>query len=147
VGQQAGTCLGITESVTSREVHEVLKELVLLALAGAAGAVARYGLSGAVQNVCGDRFQWGTLAVNAIGCFLFGLVWALAEDRLVISGQTRIIVLVGFMGSFTTFSTFAFETSRYINDSQWSLAAANLVGHNLLGLLCVLLGLAAGRWF
>jgi len=125
----------------------VLKELVLLALAGAAGAVARYGLSGAVQNVCGDRFQWGTLAVNAIGCFLFGLVWALAEDRLVISGQTRIIVLVGFMGSFTTFSTFAFETSRYINDSQWSLAAANLVGHNLLGLLCVLLGLAAGRWF
>jgi CrcB protein len=124
----------------------VLKELVLLALAGAAGAVARYGVSGAVQHVCGERFAWGTLVVNAIGCFLFGLVWALAEDRLIISGQTRIIVLVGFMGSFTTFSTFAFETSRYINDSQWSLAIANLVGHNLLGLCCVMLGLAAGRW-
>ena len=66
-------------------------------------------------------------------------------DRTLISGQARFIVLTGFMGAFTTFSTFAFETSRYISDSQWQLAAANLVGQNLLGVTCVLLGLAAGR--
>jgi len=123
----------------------VLK-LALLALAGAIGALARYGLSGVVQQACGERFAWGTLAVNAIGCFLFGLVWTLGEDRPVITGETRIILLAGFMGAFTTFSTFAFETSEYVHDSQWSLAAANVVGQNLLGLTCVLLGLAAGRW-
>ncbi len=124
----------------------MLKELALLALAGAIGALARYGLSGVVQHLCGERFAWGTLAVNALGCFLFGLVWTLADDRLIISGHTRFILLTGFMGAFTTFSTFAFETTNYIHDSQWSLAAANLAGQNLLGLTCVLLGLAAGRW-
>lgn len=121
-------------------------KLALLALAGAIGALARYGLSGIAQQACGEKFAWGTLAVNAVGCFLFGLVWTLAEDRLIISGQTRVILLTGFMGAFTTFSTFAFETSEYIRDSQWMLATANLAGQNVLGLICVLLGLAAGRW-
>jgi len=124
----------------------VLEKFVLLALAGAAGALARYGLSGAVQHMCGERFAWGTLAVNAVGCFLFGVVWELAEDRWIIRPETRMIVLTGFMGAFTTFSTFAFETSRYINDGQWSLAIANLLSHNMIGLCCVVLGLAAGRW-
>lgn len=124
----------------------MLEKLVLLALAGAVGAVARYGLSGAVQHLCGEKFAWGTLAVNILGCFLFGVVWELAEDRWIIKPETRLIVLTGFMGSFTTFSTFAFETSRYINDSQWTLAAVNLASHNLIGVFCVVLGLAAGRW-
>jgi CrcB protein len=94
----------------------------------------------------GESFAWGTLAVNAIGCFLFGLIWTLAEDRVIISGQTRFLILTGFLGAFTTFSTFAFETTRYLNDSQWGLAAANLIGQNTLGVACVILGLAAGRW-
>ena len=124
------------------------KEVFLLAIAGALGALSRYGLSGLVQLLAGERFAWGTLVVNALGCFLFGFIWMLAaEERTLISAQTRFVVLTGFMGAFTTFSTFAFETSRYLNDSQWALAAANLIGQNGLGLICVLLGMAAGRLF
>ena len=80
-------------------------EILWIALAGALGTLARYGLGGAVQTVLGQNFPWGTLVVNAIGCLLFGLVWTLAEERLLISGHLRFIVLVGFMGAFTTFST------------------------------------------
>ena len=124
----------------------MLKELCLLAVAGAAGTLSRYGLAELVQRVCGGRFPWGTLCVNALGCFLFGLVWALAEERLVISGQTRLVLLVGFMGAFTTFSTFAYDTSALLRDSQWWLAAGNLLAQNVLGLTCIFLGLAIPRW-
>lgn len=125
----------------------MLKELVWLAAAGAAGTICRYGGSGLVQRLFGEKFPWGTMAVNLFGCFLFGLVWMLAENRLIISGQTRFIILTGFMGAFTTFSSYAFETTGLIHDREWLLAAANLLGQNLLGLAFVFLGFAAGRWF
>lgn len=125
----------------------MLGKLAWIAAAGAAGTLSRYAVSGVVQRLCGEKFPWGTVAVNALGCFLFGLAWALAEERLVISGQTRFIVLTGFMGAFTTFSTFAFETGELVRDSEWLLAAGNLVGQNLLGLACVFLGLFVVRWF
>ena len=86
------------------------------------------------------------MAVNALGCFLFGLVWTLAEDRLLISGRARFLILTGFMGAFTTFSTFAFETSQLLDDSEWGLALANLLGQIVICLTCVFLGLMAGRW-
>ncbi len=124
----------------------MLTNLGWLALAGAIGTLLRYGVSGLVQRFCSDEFPWGTLAVNGLGCFLFGLVWTLAEDRLLISGKTRFLVLTGFMGAFTTFSTYAFETSEMLDDSQWGLAAANLVGQNIVGLRGVFLGLSASRW-
>jgi CrcB protein len=123
----------------------VLRDFVWLALAGATGTLLRYGLSGVTQRICGEKFPWGTLAVNALGCFLFGLVWTLAEDRMLISGRTRFLVLTGFMGAFTTFSTFAFETSQLLDDAQWGLALGNLAGQVVLGLIGVFLGLAAGR--
>lgn len=122
------------------------KELFWLALAGAAGTLARYGLTGLVQWLAGEKFPWGTLAVNVFGCILFGLVWTLAEERLLISGQTRFIVLTGFMGAFTTFSTFGFETGEFLRDSQWLAAAGNLVVNNGAGILGVFLGFALGRW-
>lgn len=122
------------------------KELGWLALAGAAGTLSRYALSGFVQWFSGEKFPWGTLAVNVVGCFLFGLIWTLAEDRLVIAGQTRFIILTGFMGSFTTFSTFGFETGEFLRDSQYWQVAGNLLANNVLGILAVLLGIAFGRW-
>jgi len=83
--------------------------------------------------------------VNVLGCFLFGFVWTLAEDRLVIGGHTRFLVLTGFMGAFTTFSTYAYETGAMLRDSDWTIAATNVAAHNLLGLAAVFLGFAAGR--
>lgn len=125
--------------------EKILKDLLWIALAGAIGSLARYGVAGVVQRFSGERFPWGTFAVNAAGCFLFGLVWMLAEDRMMISGRTRMVALTGFMGAFTTFSTFAFETSKMLNDSQWSTAALNIAAHNVVGIGCVLIGLAIGK--
>ena len=86
-----------------------------------------------------------TLAVNGSGCFLFGLVWALADERLLISGQTRLIIFVGFMGAFTTFSTYVFETRQILATSEWLLGFANFAVENIAGIVLLLLGMALGR--
>jgi CrcB protein len=124
---------------------QLWQKLAWLAGAGAVGTLARYGLSGLVQRLLPTEFPWGTLAVNALGCLLFGIVWSLAEERMLISGQTRIILLIGFMGAFTTFSTFAFETGQMLDDSEWLLAAANILLQNVLGIFLVLAGMALGK--
>jgi CrcB protein len=98
-----------------------------------------------VQRLHDSGFPWGTLAVNTLGCFLFGVVWSLAEERLVISGETRLVVLIGFMGAFTTFSTYAFETGAMLRDAEWWLAAGNVLSQNLLGIAGFFLGGALGR--
>lgn len=123
----------------------MFKEIALLAAAGAAGTLCRYGVGGTIQRLLGDGFAWGTLVVNASGCLLFGFFWSLAEERLIITGQTRFIILTGFMGAYTTFSTFAFETAGYLRDSQWWFALANLTSQNVLGIFCVFLGFLCAR--
>jgi CrcB protein len=122
-----------------------VQKLLLLALAGAIGTLARYGLVEIVQNWVNKDFPWGTAAVNLVGCFLFGLVWAMFENT--VNVQTRTILLTGFMGAFTTFSTFAFETEQRIEDSAWWLVAGNMLLQNGGGLACIFLGLIVGRLF
>lgn len=124
-----------------------MQKLLLIGLAGACGALARYGLGGFVQRYSGATFPWGTLVVNIVGSFLFGFVWSLVEQRMVISPETRVIILSGFLGAFTTFSSFMFETSTLIGEAQWWLAGLNVGGQILLGLTAMFLGLAAGRLF
>jgi fluoride exporter len=123
--------------------ENLMQKVIVMALAGAAGTLARYWLSSLVQQV--GAFPWGTFAVNMIGSFLFGVVWTLAEERMVISADTRLIILTGFMGAFTTFSTFMFETSNFLRQSQWLLAFGNIALQLLVGLACMFLGLAVGR--
>ncbi len=120
-------------------------KLLLLALAGSFGTLSRYFLGGLVQRLAGGAFPWGTFAVNMTGTFLFGLVWSLAEERLVISGQARAVILVGFMGAFTTFSSLMFETGELMRDSQWALALGNLLLQNVVGIIFLFLGFALGR--
>ena len=121
------------------------KKLVLIALAGGIGSLARYGLAGLVQRWAGIGFAWGTPVVNLAGCFLFGMIWSLAEERMLISGETRAILLVGFLGSFTTFSTYMFETGELLRDAQWKLAAGNVCLQTFGGLIGFFAGLAMGR--
>ncbi|HEY1408350.1 MAG TPA: CrcB family protein [Promineifilum sp.] len=123
----------------------MMQKLLLIGFAGALGTLARYGLSGFVQRRAGVTLPWGTLVVNIIGAFVFGLIWSLVEKRLVISVETRVILLSGFLGGFTTFSSFMFETGSLISEAQWSLATLNLGAHMVLGLGAMFLGLAAGR--
>lgn len=122
-----------------------MQKLMLIGLAGAFGAVARYTLGGLVQRYTGATFPWGTFVVNVIGAFLFGLIWSLVEQRLVISVEARVIILSGFLGAFTTFSSFMFESGSLIGEAQWGLAALNIGGQIVLGLAAMFLGLAAGR--
>lgn len=122
-----------------------MQKLLLIGFAGALGALSRYGLSGFVQRWSGVTFPWGTFAVNILGAFAFGFIWSLVERRLVISVDTRVIVLSGFLGAFTTFSSFMFETSALISGAQWWLAILNAGGQLLCGLIAMFLGLAAGR--
>ena len=120
-------------------------KVLLLFLAGGFGTVLRYALSSAVQRHAGLSFPWGTMAVNLLGCFLFGLFWSLMESRVDISREWRSVVLVGFLGGFTTFSSFAFEATGLLRDGAWLPALGHVVGQNVLGVALVMLGLAVGR--
>lgn len=122
------------------------QKLLYLGLAGAAGTLARYGLSGLVQKNAASGFPYGTAAVNILGCLAFGLLWAIVENRLSISGQTRMIIFLGFFGAFTTFSSFAYETSQLLEESQWLWAGGNILLQNALGIAGMIAGLAVGKW-
>ncbi|NQU45423.1 CrcB family protein [bacterium] len=114
-------------------------------MGGALGARGRYGLAGVVQRGASSAFPWGTVAVNLLGCLMFGFLWAVAEKRLSVSGEVRAAIFIGFLGSFTTFSTFAFETAARLQDAEWVSALGNLALQNLIGIVCIFLGLALGR--
>ena len=83
--------------------------------------------------------------MNILGCFLFGLVWILAEERGILSAQARILILTGFMGAFTTFSTLVFESGALMNDGQWLRVVLNVGGQNLVGFVALYLGFGLGR--
>jgi fluoride exporter len=123
----------------------VATRLLLLVIAGAAGTLCRYGLSGLVQSAVGARFPWGTLAVNVTGCLVAGLAFGLFESRWGLSGEARVIVFIGFLGAFSTFSGFMLETTELARDAQWLSAAANLVLQNGLGAVALYGGLVASR--
>ena len=123
----------------------MIQKLSLLALAGALGTLARFGLSGLVQRVSGAAFPWGTVAVNVTGCFLAGLLWSLFENRWEVSSQTRVLVLLGFMGAFTTFSTLILETSELLRTAKWMYAAINVTIQNGLGFMALFGGVALGK--
>lgn len=116
-------------------------KLSLMAIAGAVGTLARYFVASMSQRLFGPGFPVGTLLVNVIGSLLFGVVWSLAEERMAISPLTRMVVLVGFMGAFTTFSTFAFETMGFVRDSQYAMAFVNITANCALGFGAVLIGM------
>lgn len=123
----------------------MFEKLGLIALAGAAGTLARYWLSGLVYDVAGQDFPWGTAAVNILGCFLFGLFWELGEDRMLLRTESRVVILTGFMGAFTTFSTFVFESNAFLEDGRILPALANVSFQTVTGFAAMFAGLWLGR--
>jgi fluoride exporter len=124
----------------------MLQKIIYLALAGAAGTLARYWLGGVISRNLSTGFPFGTAIINITGCLVFGLLWAFIESRLSISGQLRTIIFVGFFGAFTTFSSFAFETAQLLDESQWLWASANIILQNVLGLVAMVGGLIIGKY-
>jgi CrcB protein len=125
----------------------MLKTLTLLSLAGASGTLARFGLASAVLKLRGAGFPWGTLVVNAVGCLLFGFLSTLADERGAISQETRVVMTTGFLGAFTTFSTFAWETTQLGRAGQPLPAILNVVAQVALGLVLAIVGSLAARRF
>ena len=117
----------------------------LVAIFGAAGAVSRYALDGWVSDLTHGQFPWGTTVVNLLGSFALGVVVALTTERLVLSPDWRVALGVGFLGAFTTFSTYTYETVKLAEDGAIGLALVNSVGMLALGLIAAALGLALGR--
>jgi CrcB protein len=110
---------------------------------GFLGALARYGLSGLVHRQMPlATFPYGTLGVNLLGCLLIGLIAGLAESRQLFGPEIRLFALIGVLGGFTTFSTFAYETFAMIRDDEYLRATVNAGVHVILGLALVWLGYA-----
>ena len=121
-------------------------KLLYMSLAGALGTLARYGLSGVVQRWTTPSFPWGTTAVNLLGCFIFGFVWELTSERFSISGELRICILIGFLGAFTKFSSFIFESGKLLADGELLIGIGYMLIQNVFGLALFFTGLVLARW-
>jgi CrcB protein len=117
-----------------------------ICLGGAAGTGARYLLSGWAVGAFGASFPYGTLAVNVIGSFFVGLIMQVGLATPLLSPTLRLALTTGVMGGFTTYSTFNWETIRYVQDGSWELAAANVSMTLAACLAAGFAGIAAGRW-
>ncbi|NIL98780.1 MAG: fluoride efflux transporter CrcB [Planctomycetales bacterium] len=122
-----------------------MRLILLIAAAGAAGAVGRYLLGGWTYRLLGDSFPYGTLAVNMLGCFLLGTVQQLGQQTDLLTQETRVAIAIGLLGALTTYSTFGYETFRLVEDGRWQPALANIAAHLLLGLFAIWLGITLVR--
>jgi len=115
-----------------------------LIVGGLSGTVCRYLVSGSIFKAFGDRFPYGTLAVNVTGCFLLGLFAIIAEGKLGLSPHTKLLLTVGFCGAYTTFSTLILETSHLMQDGRNGYAFMNLAVSIILGFIALKLGVLLG---
>lgn len=123
-----------------------MTRVLLIGMGGFVGSVLRYWLSGLAQDLArASLFPWGTLAVNLLGCLVIGIVAELAESRGAFSAETRLLLVTGVLGGFTTFSAFGNETLLLLRDAERGLALANVLANVILGLACAQLGRVAAH--
>ena len=123
----------------------LIKDFLAISVAAIVGANLRYFLSRLAVRGFGPVFPYGTLFINIVGSFIVGwfLVWT--TERVLVNPRWRLLVVIGFCGSFTTFSSYAFETMAYFERGQWGLMFANILSNNILCLGASLAGMAAAR--
>jgi len=120
-------------------------KLFLIGLAGFLGTLTRYWMSGVVARRYGETFPAGTLVVNLLGCFLVGLLFYLLQERFLVNQTVRTVILIGFLGGFTTFSSFGLQTFTLLQEREVGLAFLNLGVANAGGLLLVWAGYTLGK--
>ena len=120
-------------------------KLLLIAIGGAVGTLARYGLGGFVHNTTKTLFQLGTLIINLLGCLVMGYLQGLFLDRWILREEFRVALLVGFLGGFTTFSSYGWETASMLQDADFFRAGTYVVLSNVVGIGLVMAGFALSR--
>ena len=120
--------------------------LLLIAIFGAVGTLARYGLQGFVQVRTG-AFPYGTLLINLTGCFLLGLIGQFTLNRMVIPPDWRVAIAVGFFGGYTTFSSFGWETAKMLEEGEWMLASTYVAASVLVGIFLSVAGIRLANKF
>lgn len=123
----------------------MFNQLVIIAIGGAIGSVLRYLISFRIQEWAGISFPWGILVVNVIGCLLIGFLGSLLADRIEFSALWRGGLLIGFLGGFTTFSSFTWDSINLIENGQYLSASIYIVLSLMLSLLATSLGIILGR--
>ena len=122
-----------------------MNRYLMVGLGGFAGAIARFWLGGYISNRLGSRFPYGTLVINITGSFLIGLIVTLLAERMHWSANWRYLIPIGFIGAYTTFSTFELETFQSIRDGELLFAFLNVFLSVVVGFIAVWLGVIAGR--
>lgn len=120
-------------------------KLLNLIIGGAVGTVARYLLAGFVYRLAGTSFPYGTLIVNVSGCFILGVLASLADKKFVLGPDARILLMIGFCGAFTTFSTLIFESDNLLRNGQAMRAFANIFVSVVLGFILFRVGSLLGE--
>lgn len=122
----------------------MLTKFLIVMLGGSLGAASRFGIGLLTAKVWGTRFPWGTLTVNLVGCFLIGFVFALADRARLLTPDMRLLVITGYLGALTTFSSFSLETVSAARAGMQLQPVMNILANNLGGLACTILGLWLG---
>ena len=122
-----------------------MKDFLAISVAAVVGANLRYVMSRFAAREFGPAFPYGTLVINIIGSFIVGLFVIWTTERVLIDPRWRLLVVVGFCGSFTTFSSYAFESMALFEHGQWGLMLINIFSNNLLCLMGALAGMALAR--
>jgi CrcB protein len=117
-----------------------------IALGAVVGAAARYSLSGFITKLLPSSFPYGTLIINITGSLLLGFFLVWTTEHVLINPRWRLLIAIGFCGSYTTFSSYAFETFALGEQGQWLLMGCNVIASNLLCLISVVAGAALARW-
>lgn len=123
----------------------MLASVLAVAFGGTLGAVARFGTVGIVHHALGSRYPYGTWVVNSVGSFLAGFLMILLTERFAVGDHWRLLLVVGFLGAYTTFSSFSWETWMLYQDGQVLAALLNILFNNIGSLVMVLLGIYCGR--
>jgi fluoride exporter len=126
-------------------VLNTTKDILVISIGAILGANARWVISRYLAKAIDPFFPYGTLVINVSGSFIVGFFMIWATERILLDPRWRLLIVVGFCGAFTTFSSFAFETMAYFEQGQWILMATNFVSNNLLCLLAALGGMALAR--
>ncbi len=120
-------------------------ELVWIAFGGMLGALSRYAVGGFFQRLSGAIFPWGTFSVNVIGSFVIGLLWGLM-DRFSFTPSMRAFAFIGFLGAFTTFSSYSLETINMLRDGEYLAGGANFLLNNFVAFSLTLAGIVIAHY-